>query len=160
AQILGEHGATVEAVINERFVASLGNRGGMTQNEYDTRQILLALAGAGYIQPHLLPSHQDVNIDEVIVLDTFIHALSARERPPPLAPIGNDPVRWWKEQLSDLPPLALPYDRQVVAVTHARATQNLHVSPELTEALHTLARCEGCTLFQTLFAAWGILLHR
>jgi acetyltransferase-like isoleucine patch superfamily enzyme len=87
--VLGEDdGSTVEGVIASRFFASLGHRGGPTQSEYDTRKLLVEWAAAGKITPPLLPSLEDLNIDEVLVLKAFTPVLTAQS--PPLAPFASN----------------------------------------------------------------------
>jgi amino acid adenylation domain-containing protein/FkbH-like protein len=71
-------------------------------------------------------------------------------------------LEYWVKQLSGCPPLLeLPADRPRPPVqTYRGAKQSLVLSPELKEALKSLSRREGVTLFTTLLAAFKLLLHR
>jgi amino acid adenylation domain-containing protein len=68
----------------------------------------------------------------------------------------------WKDKLGgELPVLELPTDRPRPAVqTHRGAIESLALSKELTDALQTISRREGVTLFMTLLAAFKTLLYR
>jgi amino acid adenylation domain-containing protein len=68
----------------------------------------------------------------------------------------------WKERLSGVPDvLELPADRPRPAVrSHRGALRGRELAPELTAALHRLARREGVTLFMLLLAAFDALLYR
>jgi non-ribosomal peptide synthetase component F len=70
-------------------------------------------------------------------------------------------LAYWKQQLGgELPVLGLPTDRPRLAVQRFVGTQqSLTLSKTLTEALKTLSRQEGVTLFMTLLAAFQTLLH-
>ena len=74
----------------------------------------------------------------------------------------EDLVSWWRERLAGFPlALDLPTDRPRPAVMRMRGGRRLlNVSRELSEALRTLARQEGATLFMTVLAALAALLHR
>ncbi|MGZ5053614.1 MAG: non-ribosomal peptide synthetase [Methylobacter sp.] len=64
-------------------------------------------------------------------------------------------------RLADAPTLELPTDRpRPVVQSFLGATQQLNLSPDLTEGLKALSRREGVTLFMTLLAAFQVLLHR
>ncbi|HXQ72844.1 MAG TPA: condensation domain-containing protein, partial [Pyrinomonadaceae bacterium] len=71
-------------------------------------------------------------------------------------------LAYWKEQLSDTPPvLALPTDLPRPVVPTIEGSFVLHeISKELTEALKNLSRQEGVSLYMTLLAAFKILLAR
>jgi amino acid adenylation domain-containing protein/non-ribosomal peptide synthase protein (TIGR01720 family) len=70
-------------------------------------------------------------------------------------------LKYWKQQLADLPVLQLPYDRPRSAVqTFQGARQYLTLSKELTQALKTLSQQSGVTLYITLLAAFKTLLYR
>lgn len=71
-------------------------------------------------------------------------------------------LSYWKQQLSDtLPVLQLPTDRSVNAgITSRSARQTLVLSKTLTSSLKALSRQEGLTLFNTLLAAFTVLLQR
>jgi len=68
----------------------------------------------------------------------------------------------WKERLDGAPPvMALPADRPRGAVIiHSGATQPFQLSFPTSEALRSLARREGATLFMILLAAFKTLIHR
>ena len=70
-------------------------------------------------------------------------------------------LSYWRQQLMDLPGLALPTDYPRPAVQNYRGTsQYLELTPALTRALETLSQQNGTTLFMTLLAAFQVLLHR
>ena len=71
-------------------------------------------------------------------------------------------LSYWKGQLSGNPPvLALPADHPRPTVPTLRgASESIHLSPTLTEAIKNLGQQEGATLFMTLLAAFQTLLHR
>ncbi|MEG3959207.1 amino acid adenylation domain-containing protein [Microcoleus sp. herbarium2] len=71
-------------------------------------------------------------------------------------------LAYWKQQLGGAPALLeLPTDRPRPAVqTFQGAHQSFALSKEVTEALITLSQRQGVTLFMTLLAAFGTLLHR
>jgi amino acid adenylation domain-containing protein len=71
-------------------------------------------------------------------------------------------LAYWKEQLSDAPPvLALPTDLPRPAVPTIEGSFLIcEISKELTEALKNLSRQEGVSLYMTLLAAFKILLAR
>ena len=70
-------------------------------------------------------------------------------------------LAYWRQQLMDLPTLALPTDFPRPAMQSYRgASQHLTLTPALTEALETLSQQTGTTLFMTLLAAFQTLLHR
>ena len=71
-------------------------------------------------------------------------------------------VSWWREQLAGFPlALELPTDRPRPAVARGRGGRRVvHASRELSEAVRSLARREGATLFMTVLAATAALLHR
>jgi amino acid adenylation domain-containing protein len=69
--------------------------------------------------------------------------------------------QYWQQQLADLPTLQLPTDHPRPPIPSYRgARQRFTLSKALTEALKTLARQEGVTLFMTLLAAFKTLLAR
>jgi amino acid adenylation domain-containing protein len=74
----------------------------------------------------------------------------------------EDQLAYWKKQLAGpLPVLELPTDHPRPAVrTFHGARQLTVVSPALTEAIHTLARREGFTLYMVLLTAFETLLQR
>jgi amino acid adenylation domain-containing protein len=69
---------------------------------------------------------------------------------------------YWRQQLGPpLPVLELPSDRpRPAAQSFNGARLPLALSQGLTDALQTLSRREGATLFMTLLAAFQVLLHR
>ena len=69
---------------------------------------------------------------------------------------------YWRQQLGDkLPVLDLPTDGSRPAVqTFKGARKSFALTKQLTEALKTLSRREGVTLFMTVLAAFQILLSR
>ena len=71
-------------------------------------------------------------------------------------------LEYWKQQLADAPPLLeLPTDYPRPPVqTFFGATKKFQLEEHLTSQLITLSQKSGVTLFMTLLAAFGILLHR
>lgn len=71
-------------------------------------------------------------------------------------------LAYWKKHLGGAPAvLNLPTDRPRPARQSFKgARQSVELSAELTQALKTLSRKEGVTLYMTLLAAFQILLHR
>lgn len=71
-------------------------------------------------------------------------------------------LAYWKEQLANLPAtLELPTDRPRPPVSTYRGSMRpFALSRELTEALKTLSRQQGVTLYTTLAAAFHTLLYR
>lgn len=70
-------------------------------------------------------------------------------------------LAYWRDKLSDLPPLQLPTDRPRPAVlTYRGAYLPYEMTPRLTEALKTFSAAHGATLFMTLLAAFNALLQR
>ena len=68
---------------------------------------------------------------------------------------------YWRKQLADLSRLRLPTDRSRPAMQSYRgARQSIYFSNELTQALKSLSRQYGVTLYMTLLAAFQVLLHR
>jgi acyl carrier protein len=74
----------------------------------------------------------------------------------------EDQLACWKKQLAGpLPVLELPTDHPRPAVRTFHGARQLTVMPPaLTEAIHTVARREGCTLYMVLLAAFEALLQR
>ena len=70
--------------------------------------------------------------------------------------------RYWLQELADAPAaLELPTDwPRPAAKSYAGATARGHVSRALTGAVKATGAASGCTLFTTLLAAFGALLHR
>lgn len=70
-------------------------------------------------------------------------------------------LRYWRQQLADLPGLNLPTDRSRPAVqTYRGATDDFAFSSHLTLQLERLSQQTGTTLFMTLLAAFQTLLSR
>ncbi|MEG4344556.1 amino acid adenylation domain-containing protein [Microcoleus sp. A003_D6] len=70
-------------------------------------------------------------------------------------------LRYWKQQLADLPTLQLPTDRsRSRLLTFRGARQCLALPQSLSEALASLSQKEGVTLYMTLLAAFKTLLYR
>jgi amino acid adenylation domain-containing protein len=70
-------------------------------------------------------------------------------------------LNYWKEQLNNISILSLPTDKPRPAIPSFRgATQSFILPKDLTEALKSLSRRAGVTLFMTLLAAFKVLLHR
>jgi amino acid adenylation domain-containing protein len=68
---------------------------------------------------------------------------------------------YWKKQLSDISILLLPTDRPRPAIQSDRgAWEFIELGKSLTDALITLSRREGVTLFMTLLTAFKTLLNR
>ena len=71
-------------------------------------------------------------------------------------------LSYWKEALGGAPrAIDLPTDRPRPAVQSQRGgRRSIALSAELRDALKELSQREGATLFMTLLAAYGVLLHR
>ncbi len=68
---------------------------------------------------------------------------------------------YWREQLREVPVLALPTDRPHPARRSFRGAKSRFALPgQLTDRLRRLGRQEDATLFMTLLAAFQVLLHR
>jgi amino acid adenylation domain-containing protein len=68
---------------------------------------------------------------------------------------------YWKKQLSGFHPLELPLDFERPQVqTHAGARVRGGLSASVVDALGKISRESHCTLFITLLAGFGVLLHR
>ncbi len=68
---------------------------------------------------------------------------------------------YWRNQLASLPDLELPTDRPRLAVAGHRGGERSAIVPKGTlDAVRTLGRREGATLYVTLLAAFQVLLHR
>jgi amino acid adenylation domain-containing protein len=77
----------------------------------------------------------------------------------------NAQLRYWKQQLKDVPPLTLPgaasrSRSHSVSQHHQGASQLLELPQELLDALEELSQQTGVTLFMTLLAAFQTLLYR
>ncbi|HEX6292535.1 MAG TPA: amino acid adenylation domain-containing protein, partial [Herpetosiphonaceae bacterium] len=70
-------------------------------------------------------------------------------------------LAYWKAQLANLTPLALPTDRPRPAMlSTAGAQQPISFAPALVARLEHLSQQAGTTLFMTLLATLQVLLHR
>jgi amino acid adenylation domain-containing protein len=71
-------------------------------------------------------------------------------------------LEYWQNQLAGIPPtLELPLDRPRSAKqTFAGNSQSFQFSQELTKKLQTLSQRSGTTLYMTVLAAFGVLMHR
>ncbi|HEY0738440.1 MAG TPA: amino acid adenylation domain-containing protein [Herpetosiphonaceae bacterium] len=70
-------------------------------------------------------------------------------------------LSYWRRQLADLQPLALPTDYPRPAEPTFKAVEHgQSLSAELSAGLATLSRQSGVTLFMTLLAALDVLLYR
>ena len=70
-------------------------------------------------------------------------------------------LRYWKQQLKDVPLLNLPgAAARSLVQNHRGASQLLELPQQLLDALEELSQQAGVTLFMTLLAAFKTLLHR
>jgi amino acid adenylation domain-containing protein len=70
-------------------------------------------------------------------------------------------LRYWKQQLADLPTLQLPTDRARSPMQSFRGARQCVALPQsLSEAIAKLSQKEGVTLYMTLLAAFKTLLYR
>jgi natural product biosynthesis luciferase-like monooxygenase protein len=70
-------------------------------------------------------------------------------------------LTFWRERLAGLPLLDLPSDRPRPQVRSARGgSQTFSIAPELVQALTSVARARGATLFAGLLAAFDAWLHQ
>jgi amino acid adenylation domain-containing protein len=68
---------------------------------------------------------------------------------------------YWRQQLDDVRVLNLPADRlRPLVQTYRNAIEPMVLTRDLAEALKSLSRQEGTTLFVTLLAVFELLLHR
>ncbi len=76
--------------------------------------------------------------------------------------ILEEQLSYWRQQMAGAPPvLELPTDRPRPAVQRFRgAKQSFVLSADTSQALKSLSRQEGVTLFMMLLAGFQILLHR
>lgn len=72
----------------------------------------------------------------------------------------NTQLRYWKQQLKDVPTLNLPGAARTLMQTYRGASQQLELPQRLLDALEELSQQAGVTLFMTLLAAFQTLLHR
>ena len=71
-------------------------------------------------------------------------------------------LEYWQNQLAGIPPiLELPLDRPRPAKqTFAGSSKSFQLSQELTEKLQALSQRSGTTLYMTVLATFGVLMHR
>jgi amino acid adenylation domain-containing protein len=70
-------------------------------------------------------------------------------------------MAWWRERLTDLPRLELPYScSSLGANAHAGDAYTFSIPSAATSRLKELARANHCTLYTVLLAGWAALLHR
>ncbi|HUS80859.1 MAG TPA: condensation domain-containing protein, partial [Armatimonadota bacterium] len=69
---------------------------------------------------------------------------------------------WWRDYLAGAPTTSeMPTDRPRPPLqTHSGARVHFRVSAEVSAAVRRLGQAADCTLFMTLLAAWGALMHR
>ncbi len=73
----------------------------------------------------------------------------------------DNQLKYWKQQLADLPKLQLPTDHSRTAQqSYNGARECLALPKQLTESLKELSKKEGVSLFMTLLAAFNVLLYR
>jgi amino acid adenylation domain-containing protein len=72
----------------------------------------------------------------------------------------NAQLRYWKQQLQDVPVLNLPGVASSLEQGHRGASQLLELPQQLLDELEALSQQAGVTLFMTLLAAFQTLLHR
>jgi amino acid adenylation domain-containing protein len=70
-------------------------------------------------------------------------------------------VDYWRRALGNAPELKLPLGRHPAGQTDYTAGRlSMQLSPELSDALKSLALKQNCTLFMVLIASFKLLLHR
>ncbi|KAK9763191.1 hypothetical protein K7432_010368 [Basidiobolus ranarum] len=70
-------------------------------------------------------------------------------------------LKYWKEQLKDISPLALPTDKIRPAISsHRGRLHRIYIPESLTKKLRVVSQQHTTTLFMTLFAAFGVLLNK
>ncbi|HEY0601403.1 MAG TPA: amino acid adenylation domain-containing protein [Herpetosiphonaceae bacterium] len=70
-------------------------------------------------------------------------------------------LRYWKQQLADVTPLNLPTDHPRPSIASFEgAVEPFALPVELRDALNTISRREGVTLFMTMLASFQMLLSR
>ncbi len=76
-------------------------------------------------------------------------------------PIFNHHFDFWKDKLTDVPTLQLPFDRPRPAVQRFKGDYEVRTLPGgLVDQLKNMCRRMGVTLFMMLFTAFVLLLHR
>ena len=71
-------------------------------------------------------------------------------------------LEYWQDRLAGIPPtLELPLDRPRPAKqTFAGSSKSFQLSQEVTEKLQALSQRSGTTLYMTVLATFGVLMHR
>ncbi|MCW5848754.1 MAG: amino acid adenylation domain-containing protein [Anaerolineae bacterium] len=70
-------------------------------------------------------------------------------------------LAYWQAQLKAVPPLHFPLTQsRPTPPTYTSARAEFRVDPGVSQALRGLSRQEDATVFMTLLAAFGVLLHR
>src|SRR5579875_2709436 len=69
-------------------------------------------------------------------------------------------IDFWKKRLSQVSPLDLPIDHPRSSARIQAANLYFALPHALSDALKTLSRKEGATLFMTLLTAWKVLFYR
>ncbi|MGE5658235.1 MAG: condensation domain-containing protein [Actinomycetota bacterium] len=69
-------------------------------------------------------------------------------------------LAYWQQQLDRVPMLQLPTDKSPLTQTYRGAFQVLELSKELSEAIASVSRLEGVSLFMVLLVAFQVLLNR
>ncbi|MDI5965470.1 non-ribosomal peptide synthetase/type I polyketide synthase [Streptantibioticus silvisoli] len=102
-------------------------------------------------RPVLLPPPAATYLDFVNHQNRFLAGPDARRM-----------LDHWRDRLPDpIPVLALPTDRpRPPVLTHNGASEFFRLDPELTAAVHTVAREHNATPFMVLLSAYYLLLHR
>jgi amino acid adenylation domain-containing protein/FkbH-like protein len=78
-----------------------------------------------------------------------------------LREVAKSQLCYWREKLSEVPPLHLPTVRRRPPVqTFTGAMRRFTLSSELSRSIRTLSRSENATLFMSLLAAFQLLLMR
>ena len=73
----------------------------------------------------------------------------------------NAQLRYWKQQLKDVPMLTLPgAGSRPIVQSYRGASQLLELPQRLLDALESLSQQAGVTLFMTLLATFQTLMHR
>lgn len=95
-------------------------------------------------------------------LTTTYAEFAAGQRAAQHSDAGRDALAWWVAHLDGAPQaLALPLDaeRPAMMTFNGRVLHRL-VPPEIASAITACGRAQGCSLFMTLLAAYGVLLFR
>ncbi len=75
--------------------------------------------------------------------------------------ILDQKLSYWMRQLKDTTPLALPTDfSRPTTQSTVGETYTFEIDKVLSDALHTISKTQGVTLFMTLLSIYKVLLHR